>query len=73
MESHDRTLVGREEARRVDMSRELRRVLFAIRTARLNEAGLEDPAGISTELVFASPDGESSIPITSIIDTSSRS
>jgi integrase len=29
----------------------------AIRTARLRDAGLDDPAGIATELVFASPDG----------------
>jgi integrase len=46
-----------KKARRVDMSRELRRVLFEIRRARLKEAGLEDAVGISTELVFPSPDG----------------
>lgn len=46
-----------KKARRVDMSRELRRKLFEIRAARLNGAGLEDANAISSELVFPSHDG----------------
>jgi integrase len=53
----EHTSTKSKKARRVDMSRELRHALFETRTARLKEAGLEDPAGIASELVFPSRDG----------------
>jgi integrase len=51
------TTTKSRKSRRVDMSRELRRVLLAIREQRLTEARLKGKSDISEELVFPSPDG----------------
>jgi integrase len=46
-----------KKSRRVDMSRELRRVLIELRDKRLLEAFLRGKNDISEELVFPSPEG----------------
>jgi integrase len=47
----------KSKTRRVDMSRELRRALLELRTARLRALGAEDPLALADELVFQSRDG----------------
>jgi integrase len=51
------TTTKSKKSRRVDMSRELRRVLIELRDKRLLEAFLKGRNDISDELVFLSPDG----------------
>lgn len=53
----EHTSTKSRKTRRVDLSRELRRVLLDIRTAHLKLRGLTDHAAISTDLVFPSPNG----------------
>jgi integrase len=51
------TTTKSKKSRRVDMSRELRRVLIELRDKRLLESFLKGKNDISDELVFLSPDG----------------
>jgi integrase len=51
------TTTKSRKTRRVEMSRELRRVLVEVRDARQRAAKLSGKAYISTEQVFSSPDG----------------
>lgn len=51
------TTTKSRKTRRVDMSRELRRILLEIRDRRLAKASKEGNSEISDELVFPSPDG----------------
>jgi len=53
----EHTTTKSKKSRRVDMSRELRRVLIELRDRRLLEAFLKGRNDISDELVFRSPDG----------------
>ena len=53
----EHTTTKSKKSRRVDLSRELRRVLIELRDKRLLEAFLEGKNDISDELVFPSPDG----------------
>jgi len=53
----EHTTTKSKKQRRVDLSRELRRVLIEVRDARLLNAYLEGKNDISGELVFPSPDG----------------
>ena len=53
----EHTTTKSKKSRRVDLSRELRRVLIELRDRRLLEAFLEGKNDISNELVFPSPDG----------------
>jgi len=53
----EHTTTKSKKSRRVDMSRELRRVLVELRDKRLLEAFLKGKNDISGELVFLSPDG----------------
>jgi integrase len=53
----EHTTTKSKKARRVDLSRELRRVLAELRDKRLLEAYLEGKNDISDELVFRSPEG----------------
>jgi integrase len=53
----EHTTTKSKKSRRVDMSRELRRVLLELRDKRLLEAFLRGNNDISDELVFRSPDG----------------
>jgi integrase len=53
----EHTTTKSKKQRRVDMSRELRRVLIEARDSRLLDAYLEGKNDISGELVFPSPDG----------------
>jgi integrase len=53
----EHTTTKSKKSRRVDLSRELRRVLIELRDRRLLEAFLEGKNDISDELVFPSPDG----------------
>ena len=53
----EHTTTKSKKARRVDLSRELRRVLVELRDKRLLEAYLEGKNNISDELVFRSPEG----------------
>ncbi len=53
----EHTTTKSKKQRRVDMSRELRRVLIEVRDARLLKAYLEGKDDVSGELVFPSPDG----------------
>ncbi len=53
----EHTTTKSKKSRRVDMSRELRRVLIELRDKRLLEAFLKGKNDISDELVFLSPDG----------------
>jgi integrase len=53
----EHTTTKSKKSRRVDMSRELRRVLIELRDQRLLEAFLKGKEDISHELVFRSPDG----------------
>ncbi|MGD0681415.1 MAG: tyrosine-type recombinase/integrase [Terracidiphilus sp.] len=52
------TTTKSKKPRRVDMSRELRRVLIKMRDERLSTIDPERKADISKELVFSSPEGE---------------
>ncbi len=51
------TTTKSKKPRRVDMSRELRRVLMEIRDARLLAAYLKGKTDVSSELLFPGPDG----------------
>lgn len=51
------TTTRSKKARRVDMSRDLRRILLEVRDQRLLAAYLKGKADITEELVFPSPDG----------------
>ena len=51
------TTTKSRKSRRVDMSRELRRVLIEVRDQRLLQAYLSGKSDITDELVFPSPDG----------------
>jgi integrase len=53
----EHTTTKSKKARRVDLSRELRRVLLELRDKRLLEAYLKGKNDISDELVFRSPEG----------------
>jgi integrase len=53
----ERTTTKSKKARRVDLSRELRRVLVELRDKRLLDVFLEGKNDISDELVFRSPEG----------------
>jgi integrase len=53
----EHTTTKSRKERRVDMSRELRRILLQVRDERLLSAFLKGKADISEELVFPSPDG----------------
>lgn len=53
----EHTTTKSKKSRRVDMSRELRRVLIELRDKRLLQAYLKGKDDISDELVFLSPDG----------------
>jgi integrase len=53
----EHTRTKSKESRRVDMSRELRRVLIEVRDKRLLDPFLKGKHDISDELVFPSPDG----------------
>jgi len=53
----EHTTTKSKKARRVDLSRELRRVLVELRDKRLLEAYLKGKSDISDELVFRSPEG----------------
>ena len=53
----EHTTTKSKKARRVDLSRELKRVLATLRDRRLLEAFLEGKNDISDELVFPSPEG----------------
>jgi integrase len=53
----EHTTTKSKKARRVDLSRELRRVLAELRDKRLLEAYLKGKNDISDELVFRSPEG----------------
>ena len=53
----EHTTTKSKKSRRVDMSRELRRVLIALRDKCLLESFLKGKNDISDELVFPSPDG----------------
>jgi integrase len=53
----EHTTTKSKKSRRVDLSRELRRVLIEVRDKRLLEAFLKGKNDISDELVFPSPDG----------------
>jgi integrase len=53
----EHTTTKSKKSRRVDMSRELRRVLIELRDKRLLESFLKGKNDISDELVFLSPDG----------------
>jgi integrase len=53
----EHTTTKSRKSRRVDMSRELRRVLLEIRDQRLLAAYLKGKTDVSEELVFPSPDG----------------
>ena len=53
----EHTTTKSKKARRVDLSRELRRVLVELRDKRLLEAYLNGKNDISDELVFRSPEG----------------
>ncbi len=53
----EHTTTKSKKSRRVDLSRELRRVLIELRDKRLLEAFLRGKNDISGELVFSSPDG----------------
>jgi len=53
----EHTTTKSKKSRRVDMSRELRRTLIALRDKRLLESFLKGKNDISDELVFLSPDG----------------
>jgi len=53
----EHTTTKSKKSRRVDLSRDLRRVLIELRDRRLLEAFLEGKNDISNELVFPSPDG----------------
>jgi integrase len=53
----EHTTTKSKKSRRVDMSRELRRVLIELRDKRLLESFLKGKNDISSELVFLSPDG----------------
>jgi integrase len=53
----EHTTTKSNKARRVDLSRELRRVLLELRDKRLLEAYLKGKNEISEELVFHSPEG----------------
>jgi integrase len=53
----EHTTTKSKKSRRVDMSRELRRVLIELRDKRLLESFLKGKDDISGELVFLSPDG----------------
>jgi integrase len=53
----EHTTTKSKKSRRVDLSRELRRVLVELRDKRLLEAYLKGKNDISDELVFRSPDG----------------
>ena len=53
----EHTTTKSKKSRRVDMSRELRRVLIEVRDKRLLESFLKGKNDISDELVFPSPDG----------------
>ena len=55
--SRQHTTTKSRKSRRVDMSRELRRTLIELRNSRLRALGLTGKLDISTERVFASPDG----------------
>ena len=54
---HEHTTTKSKKSRRVDLSRELRRVLVELRDKRLLEAYLKGKNDISDELVFRSPEG----------------
>ncbi len=54
----EHTTTKSKKSRRVDLSRELRRVLVELRDKRLLEAYLKGKSDISDELVFRSPDGK---------------
>src|SRR5580704_3961997 len=54
----EHTTTKSKKSRRVDLSRELRRVLVELRDKRLLEAYLKGKNDISDELVFRSPDGK---------------
>jgi integrase len=53
----EHTTTKSKKSRRVDLSRDLRRVLIELRDRRLLEAFLAGKNDISNELVFPSPDG----------------
>ena len=53
----EHTTTKSKKSRRVDLSRELRRVLLDLRDKRLLQAFLEAKNSIAEELVFPSPDG----------------
>lgn len=53
----EHTSTKSKKARRVDMSRGLRRVLLKLYDARLEAGALEGKSDLSKELVFSSPDG----------------
>jgi len=53
----EHTTTKSKKSRRVDLSRELRRVLVDLRDKRLLEASLKGKNDISDELVFRSPEG----------------
>src|SRR5260370_35902418 len=53
----EHTTTKSKKSRRVDLSRELRRVAIELRDKRLLEAFLRGKNDISGELVFSSPDG----------------
>jgi integrase len=61
----EHTTTKSKKSRRVDLSRELRKVLIELRDKRLLTAFLEGNQDISDELVFQSPDGSISILIIS--------
>ena len=54
----EHTTTKSKKARRVDLSRELRRVLVELRDKRLLEAYLKAKNDISDELIFRSPEGK---------------
>jgi integrase len=53
----EHTTTKSKKSRRVDLSRELRRVLVELRDKRLLEAYLKGKSDISDELIFRSPEG----------------
>lgn len=53
----EHTTTKSKKSRRVDLSRELRKVLVELRDKRLLDAYLKGKNDISDELVFRSPDG----------------
>jgi integrase len=53
----EHTTTKSKKTRRVDLSRELQKVLISLRDKRLAEASIKGQRDISSDLVFRSPEG----------------